>query len=115
MKLHLDFETRSEADLNKVGAWAYASHPSTEIICMGGGFVAPGERVRQITRQECLTPRFHGPWSSNYDNVVISAHNAAFEYAIWNCILHKDRKSTRLNSSHQIISYAVFCLKKKKK
>src|SRR5258708_22381744 len=27
---------------------------------------------------------------------------------------HQDRKSTRLNSSHQIISYAVFCLKKKK-
>src|SRR5438552_4999280 len=27
---------------------------------------------------------------------------------------HEDRKSTRLNSSHQIISYAVFCLKKKK-
>src|SRR5258708_25724904 len=26
---------------------------------------------------------------------------------------HGDRKSTRLNSSHQIISYAVFCLKKK--
>src|SRR5258708_14862089 len=28
-------------------------------------------------------------------------------------ILNLDRKSTRLNSSHQIISYAVFCLKKK--
>src|SRR5258708_20229882 len=28
--------------------------------------------------------------------------------------LKGDRKSTRLNSSHQIISYAVFCLKKKK-
>src|SRR5258708_30034990 len=27
---------------------------------------------------------------------------------------HVDRKSTRLNSSHQIISYSVFCLKKKK-
>src|SRR5438132_10056793 len=26
-----------------------------------------------------------------------------------------DRKSTRLNSSHTVISYAVFCLKKKKK
>src|SRR5574341_2626654 len=26
-----------------------------------------------------------------------------------------DRKSTRLNSSHQLISYAVFCLKKKKR
>src|SRR5207244_13103762 len=28
-------------------------------------------------------------------------------------LLFRDRKSTRLNSSHQIISYAVFCLKKK--
>src|SRR2546421_4548400 len=28
---------------------------------------------------------------------------------------HADRKSTRLNSSHDQISYAVFCLKKKKK
>src|SRR5258708_14882728 len=29
-------------------------------------------------------------------------------------VVQTDRKSTRLNSSHQIISYAVFCLKKKK-
>src|SRR5437588_9381854 len=29
--------------------------------------------------------------------------------------LDEDRKSTRLNSSHTVISYAVFCLKKKKK
>src|SRR5438034_6694907 len=28
---------------------------------------------------------------------------------------HQDRKSTRLNSSHTVISYAVFCLKKKTK
>src|SRR5258708_15179872 len=31
-----------------------------------------------------------------------------------NNFMSLDRKSTRLNSSHQIISYAVFCLKKKK-
>src|SRR5207248_9739374 len=30
-------------------------------------------------------------------------------------VRHRDRKSTRLNSSHRTISYAVFCLKKKKK
>src|SRR5690625_6000676 len=30
-------------------------------------------------------------------------------------LLHGDRKSTRLNSSHVAISYAVFCLKKKKR
>src|SRR5258708_29517266 len=34
-------------------------------------------------------------------------------YWLW-VIQDRDRKSTRLNSSHQIISYAVFCLKKKK-
>src|SRR5215469_9929827 len=31
------------------------------------------------------------------------------------CCWRRDRKSTRLNSSHVEISYAVFCLKKKKK
>src|SRR5258708_16247177 len=35
--------------------------------------------------------------------------------AIARAIYLSDRKSTRLNSSHQIISYAVFCLKKKKR
>src|SRR3712207_8029929 len=30
-------------------------------------------------------------------------------------VTHRDRKSTRLNSSHANISYAVFCLKKKNK
>src|SRR2546421_2965825 len=35
--------------------------------------------------------------------------------AAFACLLSTDRKSTRLNSSHDQISYAVFCLKKKKK
>src|SRR5260221_8917298 len=36
--------------------------------------------------------------------------------ALDNTAFHEvDRKSTRLNSSHTVISYAVFCLKKKKK
>src|SRR2546426_6110289 len=33
----------------------------------------------------------------------------------WRLMMSGDRKSTRLNSSHLVISYAVFCLKKKKK
>src|SRR5207244_10577204 len=36
------------------------------------------------------------------------------ERQTWKFRAVEDRKSTRLNSSHQIISYAVFCLKKKK-
>src|SRR5258708_7192612 len=39
--------------------------------------------------------------------IIVTAANAL--------VSDVDRKSTRLNSSHQIISYAVFCLKKKKK
>src|SRR5438552_5494688 len=49
------------------------------------------------------------------------ANESALERVVKLCRAHGqaklgiDRKSTRLNSSHQIISYAVFCLKKKKK
>src|SRR2546430_11445778 len=39
----------------------------------------------------------------------------AAEQDIRGAVQHLDRKSTRLNSSHSQISYAVFCLKKKKK
>src|SRR5256885_5153052 len=39
---------------------------------------------------------------------------AAFGVSNYLVTWRKDRKSTRLNSSHLVISYAVFCLKKKK-
>src|SRR5258708_19504529 len=42
-------------------------------------------------------------------------HRSTFVGADEGRSMMTDRKSTRLNSSHQIISYAVFCLKKKKK
>src|ERR1022692_2678362 len=43
--------------------------------------------------------------------LAVNDHGAGrFEHAA----SHADRKSTRLNSSHLVISYAVFCLKKKK-
>src|SRR2546426_2969513 len=41
-------------------------------------------------------------------------HNGAEQAAAARTALLTDRKSTRLNSSHLVISYAVFCLKKKK-
>src|SRR5258708_19561016 len=43
-----------------------------------------------------------------------TAHIEGFHLAAL-AVHPSDRKSTRLNSSHQIISYAVFCLKKKNK
>src|SRR2546426_3944470 len=38
-----------------------------------------------------------------------------FDVILTENLFGEDRKSTRLNSSHLVISYAVFCLKKKKK
>src|SRR5690242_15610393 len=48
---------------------------------------------------------------------VIATEDQAETDRYWNAIVGNggDRKSTRLNSSHMSISYAVFCLKKKKK
>src|SRR5258708_19155018 len=46
----------------------------------------------------------------------VQAFNDFLVFGMMACTLLRscgDRKSTRLNSSHQIISYAVFCLKKK--
>src|SRR5256885_11473345 len=49
-----------------------------------------------------------GPWlSSQVPTRMDGCGNSSRRWA--------DRKSTRLNSSHLVISYAVFCLKKKKK
>src|SRR2546426_6111888 len=48
------------------------------------------------------------PLTAQADNYTASWNNAAIRF-------YRDRKSTRLNSSHLVISYAVFCLKKKKK
>src|SRR2546426_5576646 len=42
-------------------------------------------------------------------------HQTAHTRQLPDLLFGTDRKSTRLNSSHLVISYAVFCLKKKKK
>src|SRR2546426_7396810 len=50
-------------------------------------------------------------------SLLLSKRSAALpRSAVWayESFTFKDRKSTRLNSSHLVISYAVFCLKKKK-
>src|SRR5438132_4593466 len=46
---------------------------------------------------------------------VIAAANDAWAAKVFPDVPREDRKSTRLNSSHTVISYAVFCLKKTKR
>src|SRR5688572_31162288 len=56
-------------------------------------------RAAAVSSQEVSSPRITRPHHPRRDG---------------GCSRHSDRKSTRLNSSHSQISYAVFCLKKKK-
>src|SRR5438034_10712477 len=56
------------------------------------------------------------PISPAFNRLRCTIHFPPFAFVL--AVLPKnltDRKSTRLNSSHTVISYAVFCLKKKKK
>src|SRR5207249_11886156 len=48
-------------------------------------------------------------------DVLWQSNRATDNNITWLTLPNSDRKSTRLNSSHVSISYAVFCLKKKKK
>src|SRR5207253_4489631 len=68
--------------------------------------------ITRIKPRGRLLPRAH----SNHEtpsNTIRSAQEYGLPELCWTGF--QDRKSTRLNSSHVAISYAVFCLKKKKK
>lgn len=83
-----DFETRSACNLPKAGAWAYSKHPTTEVMCFCWNFPEddevhawwpaypelgidqapfPTELARRIAAGE-----------------ILEAHNAFFEWCIWN-------------------------------
>src|SRR5258708_31651835 len=70
--------------------------------------------VRENQRVEFLEGRKNLPdqFSLGFRTEGIASFTVNANDVLVSC--NKDRKSTRLNSSHQIISYAVFCLKKKK-
>jgi DNA polymerase len=79
----IDVETRSLADLKKVGAWRYAADPSTDVWCVGYAIDddpvelwLPGEPVPPAILAAAADPGF-----------VFVAHNAGFERAIFAHVL----------------------------
>src|SRR2546427_6053911 len=69
-------------------------------------FRSPGVSPRAAT---------HSRSASRVDGNASASHGIAAGRTHASASFSSDRKSTRLNSSHSQISYAVFCLKKKKK
>src|SRR5690625_6845442 len=76
--------------------------------------VAMGEGLKEMFASIGATTIIEGGQTMNPSTEdllqAVENTNATYTYIVPN----KDRKSTRLNSSHVAISYAVFCLKKKK-
>lgn len=75
----VDFESKSRCDLKKAGAWRYAEHPTTEVLCLSYGPV----------NSEALYTWFPGqsqPLSlleAIEAGEIFIAHNAGFEQAMW--------------------------------
>src|SRR5205814_9567770 len=87
----------------------FFNHPATtEIYTLSLHDALPISRYLAKLRKERLATRATSRSPAGRERTM-----AKFCFAIWR--RRTDRKSTRLNSSHLGISYAVFCLKKKKK
>jgi DNA polymerase len=102
----IDFETKSYADLPKVGTWAYSEDPTTEVICVAYGVDSkpiqtwwPGKKLEgaqawsydpedfgSAERFEQLEIPDQMPSDlamALFDGHTIEAHNVAFERAMW--------------------------------
>lgn len=91
--IHLDFETRSTVDIWEVGAWAYAAHPSTEILCMAYG--VDGGPIKILTRDDFLmAPNLGLPCDDLYEAIrkgsLMSSFNSFFEQCIYANIMVKN-------------------------
>ncbi len=81
----IDFETKSYADLKKVGAWAYSEHPTTDVICVCWGI--DDELIQEwwpgILGQYTPPVLLHAIQNGH----TVEAHHVAFERSIWMNVL----------------------------
>src|SRR5438132_8192256 len=108
--------------------WGAMFGPKTHCVVVVGaqwGDEGKGKIVDVLAERADLVVRYQGGANAGH-----TVHTGAGEFVLHQIpsgiiqgavclvgngvVLDPDRKSTRLNSSHTVISYAVFCLKKKK-
>jgi DNA polymerase len=78
----IDFETRSFADLKRVGAYAYSVHPTTEVLCMA--WAIEDDEVELWTPGDAKPTELLLHISNDR---LVEAHNAFFERCIWENIV----------------------------
>lgn len=94
-KLTIDFETRSVAPIQKVGAAAYAEHPTTEVICLALKWeneepvIWYAPLFRPLVEPEIAVLHEEAVERMVAEADIIEAHNASFEYYIWKYTMPK--------------------------
>lgn len=103
-----DFETRSELNLKKVGAWTYSMHPSTDALCLG---YAIDSRPRRMWHRGEPPPA--DLCRAVKAGALFEAHNSFFEWCIWMNVMVKRYGWPALQLDQMVCSAArasVACL-----
>src|SRR2546429_9511681 len=99
--------------LNRMHETVRGARLEGEIVLDGNSIF--GQDVTSLRRRVGMVFQRPNPFpKSIFDNVAYGLRINGSKVPIADAVEKRDRKSTRLNSSHGYISYAVFCLKKKK-
>src|SRR5690606_40100694 len=93
---------------------SFPTRRSSDLIGFGG-FININAKARKAELYIFIGDK--SCWGKGFgrDGYKLLVNYGFSELGLERIYLYQDRKSTRLNSSHVKISYAVFCLKKKKK
>src|SRR4051812_27802890 len=78
-RIRLDFETYSDVDIKKAGAWAYSMCLQAHVLMMA--WAIEDESIDIWTEYDGTEPP---AWTRRPQDFTLVAHNAEFEYAIWN-------------------------------
>ncbi|NIV93775.1 hypothetical protein GWN42_13500 [candidate division KSB1 bacterium] len=106
--VHIDFETRSPIDLKRFGAWIYAKHPETEILCLGYSIGSGKSRI--------WVPEYFSDSGTSIPELLLKsiergdffeAHNAFFEQVIWQRVCVERWDWPRLPLNRWIDSAAI--------
>ncbi|KKM75334.1 hypothetical protein LCGC14_1391360 [marine sediment metagenome] len=84
----LDFETKSYADLKKVGTWAYSEHATTDVICACWG-VDDGPIQEWWPGKNKTDEMPADLWDAIRTGHLVEAHYVAFERSIWVNVMAK--------------------------
>lgn len=82
MKISMDFESRSECEIYECGAWAYSTHPSTEILCLA--YKIDEEDTKLVTKIDLELGNYPVDlYEAIEKGALICAFNSFFESCIW--------------------------------